>query len=198
MKTTQLKSAALALLPAAILAISSCAPTMPGEQSTTIHKTDTSTTVVDTYKATATVSAIDATTRKLKLTLSDGRRTTVKCGPEVRNFPQIHIGDRVNVVITEEIAAYLDKGEPMGVSGASAVALAPLGAKPGVVMADTVQGTVKITAIDTATRKVTFINKAGKSKTLKVGEHINLTKVKVGDSVTLRQTEAVAVTVEKP
>ena len=36
------------------------------------------------------------------------------------------------------------------------------------------------------------------SKTLKVGDHINLAKVKVGDSVTIRQTEAVAVTVEKP
>ena len=78
------------------------------------------------------------------------------------------------------------------------VALSPLGDKPGVVMADTVQATVKITAIDTATRKVTFTTKDGDSKTLKVGDHINLAKVKVGDSVTIRQTEAVAVTVEKP
>ena len=35
-------------------------------------------------------------------------------------------------------------------------------------------------------------------RTVKVGDHINLAKVKVGDSVTIRQTEAVAVTVEKP
>jgi len=197
MKTQTLKSAVV-LLPAAIFALGSCSPSIPGEQNTHMKTTATSTTVVDTFKATATVTAIDANTRKIKLTLSDGKRTTVKCGPEVRNFNQIHIHDRVKVVVTEEIAAYLDKGKAPGVSGDSTVALSPLGAKPGVIMADTVQGTVKITAIDTATRKVTFVNKAGEHKTLKVGDHINLTKVKVGDSVTVRQTEATAISVEKP
>ena len=198
MKTTPLKSAALAMLPVAMFAVSSCSPTIPTEQSASVKTTATSTTVVETTKATATVTGIDATTRKLKLTLTNGQRTTVKCGPEVRNFNQIRLNDRVNVTVTEEIAAYLDKGEPTGTSGAAVAALSPLGAKPGVIMADTVAATVKITAIDTKTRKVTFKTKEGDTKTLKVGDHINLAKVKVGDSVTLRQTEAVAITVEKP
>jgi Cu/Ag efflux protein CusF len=194
MKTNPSRSTVLALL----LALASCSPTLPGEHNSTIRKTPTSTTVVDTFKATATVTAIDASSRKLKLTLSDGRHTTVKCGPEVRNFSQIHINDRVKVVVTDELAVYLDKGRKPGASGAGAVALAPLGDKPGIIMADTVRGTVKITAIDPTTRKVTFVNSAGKTKTLKAGDHIDLTKVKVGDSVTMRQTEAVAVSVEKP
>ena len=195
---TTMKLAILALLPATLLAISACSPSIPGEQITSVQKTATSTTVVETFKATATVTAMDATTRKIKLTLSDGKQTTVKCGPEVRNFSQIHIHDRVKVTVTEEIAAYLDKGKPPGTSATTAVALAPLGTKPGVVMADTVQSTVKITAIDTSHRKVTYQTKSGKSSTVKVGEHINLAKVKVGDSVTIRQTEAVAVSVERP
>ena len=85
--------------------LSSCS-SVPVEQSTSVHKTATSTTVVDTYKATATVTAIDAATRKIKLTMSNGKRTTVKCGPEVRNFNQIHINDRVYVTVTQHIAAY--------------------------------------------------------------------------------------------
>ena len=190
--------AALALLPAAIFAVSSCAPTIPTEQSTTVKKSATSTTVVDTVKATATVTGIDAKSRKLKLTLSDGKQTTVTCGPEVRNFNQIHINDRIVVTQTEEIAAYLDKGQPTGSSGEAVATLSPLGSKPGMVMANTERATVKITAIDPKTRKVTFITKEGNSKTLKVGDHINLAKVKVGDNVTIRQTEAVAITVEKP
>lgn len=197
MKTKHLKIAALALLPASILALSSCS-SVPVEQSTDVHKTDTSTTVVDTFTSDAIVTAIDASTRKVKLTMSNGKRTTVKCGPEVRNFNQIHINDRVYVTATQEIAVYLDKGMPPGSGRGASVALAPLGAKPGAVMADIVQATVKITAIDPATRKVTFKNREGKSTTLKAGEHINLAKVKVGDSVTIRQTEAVAITVEKP
>ena len=195
MKNKPLKLVSLALLPAAMFTLSSCSSTSDG-QSTVVHKTDTGTTVVDTYKETAKVTAINASARKIELTTSDGTRTTVKCGPEVRNFGQIHINDRVKVTLTEQIAAYLDKGKPQGSASATTVALAPLGAKPAVVMADTVQATVKITAIDTKTRKVTFKSKEGKSVTLKVGQHIDLAKVKVGDSVTIRQTEAVAISLE--
>jgi hypothetical protein len=198
MKTKPLKSAAISLLPVALLAISSCSPAIPGEGSTTVKKTDTSTTVVETFKATATVTAIDASTRKLKLTYSDGTRKTVKCGPQVRNFNQIHINDRVNILVTEEVAIFLDKSAKPGATSTGVVGVAPLGAKPGVVMADTVQATVKITAIDTATRKVTFVTKAGESETVKASGHIDLKKIKVGDSVTIRRTEAVAVSVEKP
>ena len=198
MKATSLKSAALAMLPVALFAVSSCSPTIPTEQSTTVKKSATSTTVVDAVKASATVNAVDATTRKLKLTLTNGKQTTVTCGPEVRNFNQIHVNDRIIVTQTEEIAAYLDKGEPTGASGEAVATLSPLGAKPGMVMANTERVTVKVTAIDAKARKVTFKTKEGNSKTLKVGDHINLAKVKVGDSVTIRQTEAVAITVEKP
>jgi hypothetical protein len=198
MKTKPLKSTALALLPAVLLTLGACSPTIPGEQDTRVKKTDTSTTVVETFKATATVTAIDANTRKLTLTFSDGSRKTVKCGPEVRNFNQIHINDRVNLLVTEEVAVFLDKNAKPGTTGSGVVALAPLGARPGVVMADTVQSTVRITAIDTATRKVTFVTRTGRSETVKASSHIDLTKVKVGDSVTIRQTEAVAISVEKP
>ena len=198
MKAITTRSAALALLPAALLALGSCAPAIPGERNTTVKTTATSTTVSDTFKATATVTAIDATSRKLKLTLSDGSRTTVKCGPEVRNFSQIQINDRVRIVVTEEITAFLDKGESVGASGAGLVSRARAGAKPGVFMADSVKGTVKIIGIDTTSRNLTFVNSAGKTETFKVGDHIDLGKVKVGDSVTIRHTEAVAVSVEKP
>ena len=57
MKLNPLKSATLALLPAALLAINSCSPTIPGEQSTTVKKSATGTTVVDTFKASASALA---------------------------------------------------------------------------------------------------------------------------------------------
>lgn len=199
MKPYPLKSTVLALLPAALLALASCSTAIPGEQSTSIKKSATGTTVVDTYKATATVTSIDSTNRKLGLTLANGRRKTIKCGPEIVNFPSIHLNDRVNVTITEELAVYLDKGKPAaGASGEAMVALAPLGAKPGAVMAGTAQATVTISAINTSARKVTFRTKDGETETIKVGDHIDLTKVKVGDSVTIRRTEAMAILVEKP
>jgi carbon starvation protein CstA len=197
MKTKHLELFALPLLPV-LLILSACSTSIPVEQRSAVVKSDTSTTFVDTFKATATVTAIDAATRKVKLTLANGKRITVKCGPEVANFKQIHINDVVKVTVTEELAAYLDKGRAMGVSGDASGALAPIGAKPGGAISDTVQETGKIAAIDTKTRKVTFVFQDGTSHKTKVGEHIDLAKAKVGDSVTIRHTQGIAVSVEKP
>jgi hypothetical protein len=116
----------------------------------------------------------------------------------VANFKQIHINDLVKVTVTEELAIYLDKGRRMGSSGSSSGALAPIGAKPGGVMADTVQETVRIAAINTKARQVTFRDKDGLLLTTSVGEHIDLSKAKVGDSVTISHTQGIAVSVEKP
>jgi hypothetical protein len=198
MKTKHLKSAALALLPVALLTISACSTSIPAEHSASIVTSSTSTTFVDTYKAKATVTAIDAATRKLKLMLTNGKRITVKCGPEVTNFQQIHINDVVKVTVTEEVAAYLDKGGRLGVTSGGSLEAAAIGAKPGGAMTERVQETVKISAIDTKTRKVTFRDKDGLSKTTKIREHIDLAKAKVGDSVTVSHTLGVAVSVEKP
>ncbi len=192
-----MKFAALTLLSAALLTLSSCS-SIPGQASSAVTKTGTSTTFVDTYKATATVTAIDAATRHVKLTLTDGRRITVKCGPEVVNFSQIRIHDRVIVTLTAELAVFLDKGKAPGDAGAAAIVYAPVGGKPGKAFAGVVQATVRIAAIDAKTRVVTYKTKGGASRTIKAGEHIDFAKVKVGDTVTVRQTESVAVSVEKP
>jgi Cu/Ag efflux protein CusF len=197
MKTNHLKLTALALLPAALLTLSSCS-SIPGHASSSVAKTSTSTTYVDTFKAIATVTAIDAATRRVKLTLADGKRVTVKCGPEVVNFSQIRIHDRVVVTLTAELAVYLDKGKAPSAAGAAAIAYAPVGGKPGKAVAEVVQATVRITAIDAKTRVVTYKTKSGAIHTIKAGEHIDFAKVKVGDTVTVRQTESVAVSVAKP
>src|SRR5689334_10819583 len=43
----------------------------------------------------ATVTAVDKADRVVTLRGDDGREQTIKCGPEVRNFDQIEVGDRV-------------------------------------------------------------------------------------------------------
>ena len=197
MNTNHLKSAALALLPTLMLTLSSCT-TVPGEHHAAVHKSDTAAISVETYKATATVTAIDAATRKVKLTLTNGKRIAVTCGPDVVNFGQSRINDRVKVTVTKEVAVYLDKAKPARATRDTMVGYAPIGAKPGKVVAHTVQATVKVAAIDIKTRNVTLVGEDGTSKTIKADERINLTKVKVGDSVTASVTEGMAVSVEKP
>jgi len=196
MKTNLLKLAALALMPAALFAFTSCSTTGGSEEVTALETPDGAA-IVETYKTSATVTAIDAATRKVKLTMANGEHTTVKCGPQVVNFSQIEINDRVNVTVTEELAVFLGTGTPPSAVGATGVALAPIGAKPGGMVADTVQITAKITAIDVKHRKVTLSLPDGTSETVKAGKQVDLSRVKVGDSVTVQHTESLAITVEK-
>ncbi len=196
MKIKHLQFVALALLPAAFLLLSACSTTP--EQTSAVHKSETSTTFVDTYNLKATVKAIDPATRVVTLASSRGNTIHVKCGPDVINFKQIQVNDVVKVTVTEEISAYLDKGRALGTSGTSSGELAARGATPGGSISGTTEETVRIIAIDPNARTVTFRYKNGTSHKLKVEKHINLTKGKVGDSVTISHTQGVAVSVEKP
>jgi hypothetical protein len=197
MKSNLLQLAALAWLPAAMLTFTSCS-TPGGDETAVALETADGVAIVDTIKTSATVTGIDAATRKVTLTLADGKRTTVKCGPAVVNFNQIQINDRLNVTLTEELAVFLGTGAAPSAAGAAGVALAPVGAKPGGVIADTVEITARVTAIDTKQRKVTLSLPNGTSKRVKAGKQVNLAAVKVGDNVTVQHTESLAITVEKP
>jgi len=46
---------------------------------------------------TATISAIDAAKREITLKGPDGKDTTVVAGPEVKNFSQLKVGDKVDI-----------------------------------------------------------------------------------------------------
>jgi hypothetical protein len=155
--------------------------------------------VVDTMTLMATVKAIDAGTRKLTLTSSNGDQTTVTAGKAVINFNQIKVGDQVKVKATESFAVYLrPAGTRASLSEGTVVALAPKGAMPGGVIANTTEVTAKITAVDAKSRQVTLQFVDGSTKQLKVGSTVNLATVKPGDDVTVRVAEALAIVIAKP
>ncbi len=191
----KLKIATIALLPAAFLTLPSCG--IPGTEQVTAVETSNGAAVVDTFTTDATVTAINSGNRKLTLKFSNGSTRSVKAGPDVVNFKQIKVGDRVNASITEELAIFIGSGAPPSASGAAAVALAPVGARPGAYVADAVQVTARITAIDSKTRKVTLALPDGTSQTIKVSKNVDLAKVKNGSNVTVQYAEAMALTVTK-
>jgi hypothetical protein len=209
-------TAILVLVPAAILTLSGCS-SEPKEQGTSSgfseldqSKGQSSTTVavrpgepggtvVQTYQETATVTEIDKAARKLTLQAPDGTKVTVKAGPEVVNFDQIQVGDQVKAKVTEQLVIFVRKsGEASPEGQVTTVALAPVGAKPGVTMADTEETTAKVTAIDLKDHKATVQFQDGTFKTFKVREDVDLTKRSVGEEVVIRSTQAVAISVEKP
>lgn len=201
MKRHRLPWVVMALAPAALLAFASCSSTPKIEPTTTAAYQPgvPGGVFVETYKNTATVTAIDAATRKVTLVTKDGRMDTFKAGPEVINFDQIRVGDQVKATVTEQLAVYMAKDNPPASEGeASLVALAPKGAKPGALMANTVQVTAKVTAIDLKHHKATLKLPDGTTKTVAVRPDVDLTQRQVGEEVVIRVTEAVAIAVEKP
>jgi Cu/Ag efflux protein CusF len=190
-----------ALLPAAVLTFTSCS-TEPKDEAaglTPIQQGEPGGIRVETYKETATVTGIDQANRKVTLVTSDGGKSTVTCGPEVANFAQIEIGDQVKAVVTAQIVVFVrEPGQPSGDGAAGAVALAPLGEKPGALMANTEEITATVQAIDLKHRKATLKFADGSTKTFSVRPDVDMTRHRVGDEVVIRATEAVAVSVEKP
>lgn len=151
---------------------------------------------VETFEFTAKVAAIDPARRMVTLVSDDGIKQVVKVGPEAINFDQIRVGDQLTVTATEELAVAMSAPGDTD-AGAALVALAPKGAKPGGLVAEAVQVTGTITAIDTAKRTATLRFEDGSTKTFPVRSDVNLSQRKVGDKVTFRVTEMIAITVQK-
>src|SRR5262249_31838303 len=158
-----------ALLPAAMVAFTSCSTT-EGTEDVAAIETPGGAIIVDTLTTSAKVTCIDAAKRKLTLVFPDGKKTTYKCGPEVVNFPQIQVGDQVNAKLTEEAAIFIGSGAPPSDVAGAGVALAPVGSKPGGEVVDTAQVTAKVTAVDAKHHKVTLQFADGTSKKVKVGK----------------------------
>jgi hypothetical protein len=201
MKINLINHAGLALLPAALLAFTSCSssPKLEPTTAAAYQQGVPGGVYVETDKNTATVTAIDAATRHVTLVTPDGRKETFKAGPEVINFDQIHVGDQVKATLTQQLVVYMAKDNPPAGEGQAAlVALAPKGAKPGGLVANTVQVIAKVTAIDLKHHKATLQFPDGTKHTVAVRQDVDLTKRQVGEEVVVRCTEAVALSVEKP
>jgi Cu/Ag efflux protein CusF len=155
--------------------------------------------IVNTLDVSARVTAIDMANRKVTLLGPDGETFTVKVGPAAVNFDQVGVGDWVNLTVTEELVVYLNEGnEAPSDESAAAVVLAPKGAKPGGLVAETTQITGTVTAIDLEKRTATLQFQDGSTRTFPVRSDVDLSKRKVGEQVVFRITEMIAISVKKP
>lgn len=187
----------------ALAACSSTSSTPPpfGEttRSTTFQKGVPGGTIVETTRLTATVTAIDATNRTVTLANADGEHKTLRCGPEVINFDQIHVGDRVNAIVTSELTLTVaDSGGLPWDASVALVALAPKRAKPGGGMIETQEYTATIAAINRRRREATLRLPDDTTRTFTVRNDVDLSQRKVGEKVAVRVSVAVAIAVEKP
>ena len=154
--------------------------------------------VVESIQLRATVTAVDERARTITIDPEWGLPRTVKVSPELRNFDQIQVGDKVHAYVIEEVAVSLVRGgSPESVGELDAVALAPPGEKPAISAVSSREVTADIVAIDAHAHSITLELIDGTTQSIKVAKHIDLTQFGLGDSVRVQVTDAVFIDFEK-
>jgi hypothetical protein len=152
---------------------------------------------VRTVEITATITAIDAATRAVTLKGPQGNEKTIIAGPEVKNFAQLKVGDKVDVNYAEALTLELKKGGGLvvGRTEQAGVAAAKPGDKPGAVAARKVTMVGDVIDINAATQVVT-VKGAQRTVELKVQDPEQLKLIAKGDQIEATYTEAIAVVVK--
>ena len=154
-----------------------------------------------TETSTAVVQAINLETRRVTLRGEDGKDFSFIASEEVRNLPQVQVGDTVNVTYTESLAIDVkraDGGAPT-TSESTGVTRAEPGQKPGGTATSTVTTSAVITDIDRASNpnRVTLKGPEGNYRVIEVKDSTKLDNVTDGDMVQATYTESIGIAVEK-
>jgi hypothetical protein len=152
--------------------------------------------IAETVKVEATVAAIDKATRHVTLKGPQGNEFTIKAGPEVKNFDQMKVGDKVTAEYVRALVLELKKGGGLVVQRteqAGAVGAKP-GAKPAGAAGVEVKVVADVIALDAATQTVTL---KGPKQTvdLRIPNAEQFKRIAKGDQVEATFTEAVAISV---
>ena len=146
---------------------------------------------------TATVEAIEASSRTLTLKKADGTFVTTVAGPDIKRFDELKLGDSVNVRYYENVVIRVKQpGESEVVSSVKGTTGSEQ-VLPGGTRAKQVTITATITAIDPTAPSITFTGPHGWKYSSKVQDTEALAKVKVGDKGDIVWTEAMLVSVER-
>lgn len=185
-------------LATALLAVAGCENTKPASGPTErAYKDNIIRQRVQTV--TATVAAIDQNTREVTLRDEEGKTIAFKAGMEVRNLPQVKVGDKVKVNFYEATSGRLLRpGEaPMAEPQVETMTVrAPEGEMPGAAVRKKVTRTATIAAVDAAASTVTLRETNGSLTTVRLEDKAKLHEIKVGDQVAISYVEGVAISVE--
>jgi hypothetical protein len=201
MKTKQVHSPLNGLLACACAAtlFTACSTTPQGEYTSVVATEEgvPGGTVLETFTTTATVTGLDPAKRAYTLKRKDGKESTFTAPPEMVNYDQLRVGDRVTATRSEQMAISLrPTGTPAGPAESSVVSLAPKGAKPGMFAVQTTEFTATVWTVNVARHEVKLRMGDGGVKTFKVRTGVNLNKVVPGDVVVATMTESVTIKVE--
>ena len=154
--------------------------------------------IARTTKASAVIVGLDSTHRIITLKTAKGHIVEVVAGPEVKNFDQLKVGQKVHAEYAEALSLELKKGGGKSASASekAGVAAAEPGQKPGAAAGRQLTILADVVAVDHKTHLVTLRGPQGNTIDIQVDDPAQLKNIKKGDQVEAVYTEGVAVTVE--
>ena len=147
---------------------------------------------------TATIAAINHTTRVVTLKDAQGNIEDVLCGSEIARFSELKVGDTVTFSYHAAVVYQIVKPGDNTAAAAGAAVVRGQGVKPSGAVTQQRKTTVTIDAIDATAPSVTVRTADGHKMTAQVEDKKNLVGLKVGDKVEITFTEALMVTVDAP
>ena len=189
---------ALVLASAAALTLVGCASTDAVEDEQVIQTPDGAV-VVDTITYVATVTAVDATRRKVTLTTPDGRSGTFKADQKI-DMSGFKVGEQIGIQATDAVAIQFRKdGTPAQNPAAVALAAAATDGQSGVVFeGEAIEIQATIVAIDPTKRRVTLQLPDGTAKSVKAPKDADLTQISVGEKVIVDFADSVVIAISNP
>jgi Cu/Ag efflux protein CusF len=150
---------------------------------------------------TATVEAIDQKTREVTLKGQLGNTVTFTVDPAVKRLNEVKVGDVVRSDYYISFAAELRKPtseeEKHPLVVLDAAGKAPPGASPAAGSLRRFKVVTTIEGLDRPTQTVTVKGPRGNYLTARVADPSNLTKMRIGETIVVVYTEALAISVEK-
>ena len=150
----------------------------------------------ETHIMTATVEAIEASTRSVTVKKTDGTYEQLYVPETFKKFDTLKIGDKVTATYYDNVVLQLKKpGEAAVDRSSGAVTRAKDAAAGTAAHQRTITAT--ITAIDMNAPSITFSGPNGWKYSTRVEDRAALAKVKVGDKVDITWTEAMILSLDE-
>ena len=183
------------ILIAAAIALLVCLPSSTRAQDTTALPTF-SATLEDTLVL--HITRIEKESRLVTLKTVGGDTLSVVCGPEVKNFDKLKVGDKVQTVYKETLSIRVDKTGEMVETTETTSTSAKKGDAPAAQFWEKREVKARITQIDKAGGTAEIQTKNGEAFTVIPDQVENLDKVQVGNYVVVTQTSSRAISVTTP
>jgi hypothetical protein len=162
-----------------------------------VSAAQTKTITGETKKVTASVEAIERSSREVTVKKEDGKYDVIYVPEGVKRFDTLKIGDKITATYYENLVLQLKAPGEKSTDKTEAAVVKADGGRGGGTVSHQRTITATITAIDQKVPSITFSGPNNWTYSSRVEDKQALAKVKVGDKVDITWTEAMLVSFDE-